>query len=96
MLFESLALAEQLSLLLKTSSHDEEALSALASSIKSGIPDLHLPLSDSASSITIKTPTPQDGAASLSRIIILSTNHPRSPASTHLRLPHLILCIASR
>ncbi|HNK15681.1 MAG TPA: hypothetical protein PLZ20_14020 [Nitrospira sp.] len=49
MLFESLALAEQLSLLLKTSSHDEEALSALASSIKSGIPDLHLPLSDSAS-----------------------------------------------
>ena len=39
------AFAEQINLLAETSSQDEDALSALASSIKPDAPALHLPLS---------------------------------------------------
>jgi len=45
LLFGGLAFAEQINLLAETSSQDEDALSALASSIKPDAPALHLPLS---------------------------------------------------
>lgn len=56
LLFGGLAFTEQINLLAETSSQDEDALSALASSIKPDAPALHLPLSNQDSSAVLDPP----------------------------------------